>query len=260
MSLPRTREPSEKGKCVVEVGVSLLALIVVFGAALLGGISGFGFALVSMPFLLVLGFPLALLVPLNLSIALLTRIAVAYHLREHIRYQRVLIMAGASVPGIGLGLVTLGLIASSTIKLVTGVVVIIATALIWRASRRPPARLVPGAPALAGALGGFLGATTSLNGIPAVLLLAREQTAPRRFQGELALFFVLTNTATLILLATQGRLPGVSVLPLGLLWLSVALVANHLGTQLGGKLPAARFRYLAMSLAFLAGVMTILTA
>ncbi len=236
-----------------------LTVCVIAGAALMGGLSGFGFALLSTPLMLVLGLPLALVVPMNLSIAMLTRVAVVVRLRSHIRYRRVLMMALASVPGIGLGLLTLGRISPETIKLATGMLVMVVTVLIWRTGSRPPRRPWPGAAALAGCLGGFLGATTSLNGVPAVLLLASEQAAPRRFQADLALFFVLTNLATLLLLAWRGRLPGTAALPLGAVWLAVALVANHIGTSLGGRLPVATFRRLALALAFGAGAMTVIT-
>lgn len=237
-----------------------LALLVISGAGLLGGISGFGFALISTPFLLALGFPLAFVVPMNLSLAMLTRVVVAYRLREHIRYRRVATMALASVPGIALGLLVLTVVSTHAIKLATGILVMVAVILIWRASSRPPARPWPGAAAVAGCLGGLLGATTSLNGVPPVLLLASEQTTPRRFQADLALFFVLTNIATLMLLAWNGRLPGAAALPLGALWLAAALAANHVGTNLGGRLPAATFRRVALALAFFAGVMTVATA
>lgn len=237
-----------------------LALLVVCGAALLGGISGFGFALISTPLLLALGFPLAFVVPMNLAIAMLTRVVVAVRLRAHIRYGRVALMAAASVPGIGLGLLALGAVPAGAIKLATGILVMAAAALIWWSSSRPPLRPWPGAAAVAGALGGFLGATTSLNGIPPVLLLSSERAAPKRFQADLALFFVLTNIATLALLGWGGRLPGSAALPLGALWLGAALVANHVGTSLGGRLPAATFRAVALALAFLAGLMTVLTA
>ncbi|WP_165774521.1 sulfite exporter TauE/SafE family protein [Candidatus Viridilinea mediisalina] len=236
-----------------------LALVVISGAALLGGISGFGFALISTPFMLLLGFPLAFIVPINLTLALLMRLNVAYRLREHIRYQRVVVMAGASIPGILLGLFILNLVSTATIKLVAGLVVIGATLLIWYNSRRRPIKAWPGAVALAGCLGGLLGSTTSLNGVPPVLLLASEQTAPRRFQAELALFFILTNIATLALLTWRGLIPSASALPLVSLWLIVALIANYIGTNLGGRLPTSTFRNLALVLALMAGVMSVLT-
>jgi uncharacterized membrane protein YfcA len=236
-----------------------LALLVVAGAALLGGISGFGFALLSTPLLLALGFPLAFVVPMNLTIAMLTRVAVAYRLRSHVRVRRVVLMAAASVPGIMVGLLILALVPSAVINVATGVLVMLATLLIWRAARRPPRPAMRGAAVLAGCLGGMLGATTSLNGIPPVLLLASEQAEPKRFQADLALFFVLTNIATLSLLGWRGLLPA-DALPIGLLWLSVAFVANQIGTTLGGRLPAATFRQIALVLAFAAGAMTVWVA
>jgi uncharacterized membrane protein YfcA len=240
--------------------VYLVAVVVVAGAGVLGGISGFGYSLISTPLMLALGFPLALIVPFNLAIALTTRIVVAYQLRSFVRVRRVALIAGASVPGILIGLWINGVTDPTAVKIVTGVIVMIATALIWYAGRRPPPAEAAYSAPLAGLLAGVLGATTSLNGVPPVLLLAREKAEPRLFQADLALFFVLSNLATLALKAGQGSLPGIESAGLAVLWIAVAMVGNQVGVRLGTRLPTAVFRNLALALAFSAGAMTVLTA
>lgn len=240
--------------------VYVVALFVVAAAGLLGGISGFGYSLISTPLMLALGFPLALIVPLNLAIAMTTRVVVAYQLRQFVRVRRVALIAGASVPGILIGLWINSVAEPTAVKIVTGFIVMIATGLIWYAGRRPPPPEWRAAAPIAGVLAGMLGATTSLNGVPPVLLLAREKAEPRLFQADLALFFVLSNIATLALKALNGALPGPEMLGLALLWIGVALVGNQLGVRYGTRLPTAVFRNLALALAFSAGAMTVLTA
>src|SRR5215475_4325027 len=85
-------------------------------AALLGGVTGFGTGLVLAPLLLLIGFPLAEVVAVNLTIALVTRVAVTYRLREHIDRRRVTLLILGSVPGIVLGRAVGHLIDATALK------------------------------------------------------------------------------------------------------------------------------------------------
>src|ERR1044071_9784017 len=93
-------------------------------AALLGGATGFGTGLVCAPLLLLIGFPLAEVVAVNLTIALITRVAVAYRLREHIDWRRATLLILDSVPGIVLGRAVGHLIDASVLKVTAGLVAI----------------------------------------------------------------------------------------------------------------------------------------
>ncbi|WP_129626891.1 sulfite exporter TauE/SafE family protein [Candidatus Oscillochloris fontis] len=239
---------------------TLIGGLVILGAALLGGITGFGFALVSTPLLLILGLPLPIIVIINLCLATTTRIVVAYRLRRHIDLQRVFWLVLSSIPGILLGAWVLGRIEPRPIKIVAGVVVLIAVVLLIRSMNRPPPAPIPGATGLAGFLGGFMGVTTSLNGIPAVLLLTRDRVSPKRFQASLALFFILANTITLTVLATQGAPFEAALIPRGMIWLPIAIIGNMVGVHLGTWLPDLFFRRVALGVAFCAGLLAIITA
>ena len=56
--------------------------LVVFAASFLGGVTGFGYSLVATPLLLLLGYSLPFVVTVNLALACITRISVAYRFRE----------------------------------------------------------------------------------------------------------------------------------------------------------------------------------
>src|SRR3954462_15127671 len=163
-------------------------------ASFLGGVTGFGYSLVATPLLLLDGYSLRFVVTVNLSLALVTRISVAVRFRHSAWPRRVALLIGGAIPGLYLGVVVLGAVNPTDIKVAAGIVTMIAAALIARSvNAPPPRRAIPGAAAVAGFAGGFLGSSTSLNGVAPVLLLARDKAAPRSFLADLAMYFVGAN-------------------------------------------------------------------
>jgi len=241
------------------------ALILVAGglsvvaASFLGGVTGFGYSLVATPLLLLLGFSLPFVVTVNLALACITRMSVAYRFRSDLKGRRAAGLIAGSVPGLWLGVTVLTTVEESTIKVCAGLVVMVAAVLLWRAASAPPPRPLPGAPVAAGFAGGFLGAATSLNGVAPVLLLARDKAAPRSVLADLALYFVVSNAIGLAILLADGALE-TDALPAFLLWLPGSLAANWAGTALGPRLPEDHFRRLTLAIVFVAGAVTAITA
>src|SRR5687767_7824626 len=81
----------------------LVGGVVVFVAAFLGGVTGFGYGLVSAPLLLLIGFPLRFVVTANLTLGGLTRVGVAYRFRRYVSARRSVMLAAGSAPGLFLG-------------------------------------------------------------------------------------------------------------------------------------------------------------
>lgn len=228
-------------------------------AALIAGTSGFGFGLVATPALLLSGFSLPFVVTVNLLIALATRVSVAWRLRHAVRRRHAALLVGSAIPGLWIGSRTLGAIDGHTLKLVVGVTVVLAAASLAWAERRPPRPGPAGLGIVAGFLGGLLGTTTSLIGVPPALLLAQRRLATATFFADLSVYFVATAAIGLAVLAAEGQFDG-SAGRAFLWWLPGVLVANAIGTSVGLRAPAAVFRRLTLGLAFAAGVVTALTA
>jgi uncharacterized membrane protein YfcA len=238
----------------------LAGALSVAAASFLGGVTGFGYSLVATPVLLLLGFDLPFVVTANLALAFVTRISVAVRFRRHVWVRRVVAMVGGSVPGLWLGTQVLSEVDARTIKVAAGLIVMVAAVLLARSVAAPPPRRIPGAPAVAGFFGGFLGASTSLNGVAPVLLLARDKASPRSFLADLAVYFVASNGIGLAILALEGTLRDDALYPAFLLWLPGSLLGNWLGTVLGPRLPEAAFRRLTLVIVFVAGGVTAITA
>lgn len=228
-------------------------------AALLAGTSGFGFGLVATPALLLSGFSLPFVVTVNLLITLATRVSVAWRLRHAVRWRQAALLVGSAIPGLWVGSRTLGAIDEHTLKLVVGVTVALAAAALAWAEKHPPRRRVPGLSAVAGFVGGLLGTTTSLIGIPPALLLARRRLATVTFFADLSIYFIATAAIGLAVLAAEGQFDE-SAARAFVWWLPGVLVANAIGTSAGLRAPVSVVRGLTLGLAFVAGIVSALTA
>ncbi|MBQ0925529.1 sulfite exporter TauE/SafE family protein [Saccharopolyspora endophytica] len=238
--------------------VILGGLGIVTVAALLGGMTGFGFNIVATPLLLVLGVAPSTAVAVTLTIALVTRIQVVYRLRQFIRWPRALPLSAASLPGLVVGASVGAVLDPQHLRIGTGVLAMIAAPIMLlsrpRARRGSLARY-----AVSGFAGGALATTTSLNGIPPALGLSADAADQRGFIADLAVYFVLSNVVGLsILLARDGVDP--ATLELLGWWLPCALAANWAGTALAPRIDPARFRLITCGLVVAAGVVTLTSA
>ncbi len=247
------------GVALVTIEQLVLGAMVVFAASLIGGISGFGYGLVSAPLLLLIGLPLQTVVVVNLALALTTRVSVVWRFRAAVVPRRVTVLVLGSVPGIVAGSIVLIEVRPQYLKVAVGCLVIVLAPLLM--GRRPSQPASTGIiPCLgAGFVGGLLGATTSLNGVPAVLLLSRACVPPKIVIADLAAYFVASNAVALALLftSTHGAAPDFA-LPFAC-WLPGSLAANRLGTSLGPRLSGDLFRKLTLVLILVAGITTVTT-
>jgi uncharacterized membrane protein YfcA len=234
--------------------------LIVAAAAFLGGVTGFGYSLVATPLLLLTGYSLPFVVTVNLSLACITRLSVAYRFREYANPRRAAGLIAGCVPGLWLGVLVLTTVDEWKIKLGAGLVAMIAAVLLYRAVSAPPPRPLRGASLVAGLLGGFLGTATSLNGVAPVLLLARDKASPRSVMADLALYFVASTSIGLAILLVHGALAEDALFPAFVLWLPGSLVGNWAGTTIGPRLPETAFRRITLAVVFLAGAVTVVTA
>lgn len=237
-----------------------IAALCISAASVIGGATGFGTALIATPLMLMAGIGLAETVAVNLVVALVTRIGVTVQLRRHITWRRVAVLGAASVPGAWLGVQTLSLLPEQHLQPAAGAITVLcglAMALPTTHHARPPSTL---ASATAGAIGGYLSTTTSLNGPPVVLLLGRARLPPLGFIGDLAGYFVITSAVSLALLGTGTGIDLPGLAPLLAVCTVTGVVANQAGIAIARRLPTHVFRSAVIALVVIAGLLTIVTA
>lgn len=237
----------------------VLGGFLVAAVALVAGTSGFGFGLLATPLLLLSGFSPPFVVTLNLLMTVAARVSVAARLRGSVDPRRVALLVGGSLPGLYLGARILDAVDAHELRVVAGVAVMGAAAALLYTDRHPPREHGPAAPVAAGFLGGVLGTSTSLLGVPPALLLTRQRLAAASFIADLAVYFVVTGALGLAVLGAAGELERDAGRAF-LFWLPGVLVANAFGTTIGLQVPQRAFQLGSLTLAFAAGALTVATA
>lgn len=231
----------------------LLALIAVGGAGFVTGLTGFGFALVSVPLLLLVMDP-ASTVATVLVIGLATSTANALTSRRHVDNGMLRWLLPGALPGMVAGSYALRLIDPVLLKLVAAGLVVAFTAIL--AFSHPPSR--PRRPqrartGLIGGVSGLLMTSVGLSGPPIVLLLSTVQPDKHRSRATLAAYFATTGPIGLAALLIQRSAPA-HAWGVALLLVPAALVGRALGSQTHSRVPPRAFRMLSLGITLAAGL------
>ena len=233
-----------------------MVAVAVFAAITVYMVAGFGFALLAMP-VMTFAIPVEDAVVVAVLLAILSTGHQAITHRGHVRWPLATRLVLSSFAGMPIGLVALNVAEDRTLKIVLGVGVIIATAVLIR-----DLTLEHVGPRLDYAMGfvsGVANSSIGTNGPPLVFDLQSRRLAPNEFRGTIATIFVLGNLFTLGLFLLDGKIDGD-----GLRAVAVAfpawLAGAWLGRALQPKVPERLFRRLVLGLLLLTGVATIATA
>ncbi|QIX53577.1 TSUP family transporter [Rhodococcus sp. DMU1] len=228
-------------------------------AAGIGGITGFGFALISTPLLLLLGLPLPTVVVLNLACGAATRLMVVIQLRQQLDHLRIRTLVLGAVPGMAVGWFLIDRVDSALLERAVGTAVLVA-ALALALSRPTGRRFGHSASFGVGSLAGLLGVVGSLNGVPPAVMYAREGGTSVSALADMAAFLVVSSalSAALVVLAHPGNLT--PVLVGAVCWLPAALVVTALSTTIALRLPTQTFRTAVIVLVAAGGLTVLLAA
>lgn len=215
--------------------------VIVTVAAGIGGLTGFGFALVSTPLFLLIGLPLPTVVALNMAFGISTRLPVAIQLRRQVDYLRVSVIILGTLPGMAVGLLLLDTVNSSLLKKAVGVAVLVAAVAL--ATSRPTGRKFSTPASFGvGSIAGALGIVGSLNGVPPAVMYAREGRGAISTLADMAAIVVASSAITGILVVLN-QIGDMKMVLIGVVfWLPVALLTTVVSTRLAVRLPVQAFR------------------
>ena len=210
-----------------DISLGFAAFIVLL-AAFIRAISGFGYALVATP-LLMLVMEAKSVVVMIVIMGIITCVMVLFPLWRHIDLRRAAFMCLGSIFGIPLGAYLLSSLDPSIIKLTVAIMVIPFSMLLLLGHSHHFQRDTLGC-SVAGFISGILGATTSLSGPPVVLFLLNQGLVTQRFVGTLAAYFLFIGVITTVAFSSLGLVTTDLIIKIAIL-----LPALFLGTYVGIK-------------------------
>lgn len=235
----------------------LLAMVVVAVSGLIFGMTGFGFALVSVPPLLLLYEP-GTIIALTFAISLATSwLVVASGWRELHRGLVLALMPGA-LAGMVAGASVLSVVDPVIVKIVAGAIVAVYS-LVLLAGAQPAGGRSLWVVSIAGFASGALATSTGLSGPPIVMLFSARGLTRDAFRSTISAYFALISIAGLPILIGSGAL-GRGELSTAALLTPAAIAGTLAGNRLVRRLTVERFRVLTLALLLATGLMGVATA
>jgi uncharacterized membrane protein YfcA len=235
----------------------LIALLAaVFFAGLTQGTTGFGFALVAVPPMTILVDP-QIIVPALLMQTLMTGTLILIHARKHLRINRMWLLPLSGVTGIPAGTLILVVLDPGPLRVLIGIVVVVA-ALAMMAGFRRPIRNERVASVPVGFVSGTLSASTGLSGPPVIFFYTNQSVDIQEFRANIVAHFIIMNIATIPIYIISGLFTGENLL-LSAQLLPATLVGVTSGIVINRWVQEALFRRIALGLILASGTIAVVS-
>lgn len=239
-----------------DLTVWLTSVLIVLLASTLQGITGFGFALISVP-LLLLVHDAHTAVGINIMLSIVSLSFLTFKVRQVIMVPIVTNLFLGSLVGIPFGIYVFLHFDVNLLKLIIGIVTtllslfLISGLTLKTASGKSWERTI-------GSLSGILTGSIGMPGPPIIIFLSNQKIPKDRFRATTAAFFVLVYTASLIPLSLTGAidrhitLTAVSLVPF-------AILGGHLGFLIFPRVPQAKFQHVVSLLILSSAIYSVVT-
>lgn len=235
----------------------VIAILVLAVTGIAVGTTGFGFALISVPPLLLL-YPPQTVVAIIFGASLLPSVLVVASAWRQTDLRLVALLLPGALLGLLLGAQLLRLADPVILKLGAGLSVAVYALAMWR-GHRPTGMDGPWAASLAGVASGTLGAATGLTGPPIVILFTARQLARDVFRGTISAYFIATSLVGLAILVAGGAV-GADQGWLTLVLTPPAALGVLIGNVVARRISPATFQKLTLLLLLATGVSGTITA
>lgn len=234
----------------------IVVAVAIFCAAFVQVLSGFGFALLSMP-IMTIALPVKEAVVVSTILGMISTTWQAVRLRadaERPLAKRLVLSAFVGMP---LGLFILNVVSDTALRLTLGIAVIIATILLVARINLTAAsnHFDYGV----GFVSGVLNTSLSTNGPPLVFGLQARHLQAAPFRATISMVFAFSNVVGLSLFALNGKITA-DGLKAAAIAFPAWLVGQGLAWPIRKHVHGERFRVMVLTLLFLAGTSTIVFA
>lgn len=237
-----------------------LIMIIIFLAAIVMGVTSFGFALIAVPLLNLL-LPLKTLVPILILYGVIIDIILLLPIYKHLNLKGMSYLVGMGILGVPLGTWLLVILDESILKIGVGVIIILSAWALYSGYRVQIKNEKLGN-AVAGFTSGVLNGSLTMSGPPVILFYSNQQLEKQVFRANLAFYFLLTTVITVPVMMINGLITpevlniAVSMSPSLLIGALGILIGSKMGTSMSGSL----FNRISLLLFFAMGCMSIISA
>ena len=231
-------------------------LLVIFLSSIIQGLTGFGFALVSVPIMMFILSP-KVVVPIVIIHSLVINLIILFEARKWVNLKRIwpLMIAGAA--GIPIGTYLLIVLNASILKIFIGSV-IIPFAITSLVGFKKPIRSEKLAFAPVGVTSGLLASSTSLAGPPVILFFANQGIEKQTFRANLVAYFIVLGLAAILAFVIGGVIT-TEVINYALWLLPSTILGVMTGIKLVPRVSEKLFRNIALILVIIAGLLSVLS-
>jgi len=231
------------------------ATLVLFFGALVQGVIGFGFGMVSMavlPFL----FDVRVCVPLVCVFGIVVQASILWNIRADIDFKKSAPMMAGALVGIPIGVGFLYKANESMITLVLGVVIVAYVLWSTLGSQSSGQSISTRWGYLAGLFGGALGGAFNVSGPPVVMYVSGQPWSPGATKAALQIFFVMCSLTQSTLYSIGGLLT-LDVLKLNGLMVVGVLAGAWVGSRVADGINKESFRKMVLGGLLILGVVYI---
>lgn len=241
----------------ISIHILLLASGVAFAGGLVKSTTGFGFALVSLPILLLVWEPIYA-VPVIIPLAFVIDLLIVLNNRKSLDPKRIAPMIVAGLLGIPLGAYVLLVLASDILSLAIGVLVTAAgAALLFGLTINIKNERVAGS--IAGFVSGIMASSMGLAGPAVSLFMINQMWEKRIFRTNISSYFLCIDTFTMLAFALTGTL-SLATMQVSILLLLPVLLSYGLATRILPYINQKLFRRLATVVIMSSGMLAVIEA
>ena len=229
---------------------------IVFIASLVNGLCGFGFALVSVPFMMLFLSPKTV-IPLITIASLALGATILLEARRHVEWRKVASLMAPGIVGMLIGVWLLIYLGIGSLKLYIGVIITL-FALASLLGLRRDFENERAATVFAGFLAGLLGGSSSIPGPPIVLFFQNQRMAKETFRANLIAFLLSLYVVTIPMYVVNDLITW-ELTRASMIFVPPLLLGALVGIRFSHRIDEASFKKVVLVLVTLAGFMSILT-
>ena len=228
--------------------------MVILLAGLTQGLTGFGYALVSVPLLAVF-LPLKTVIPLVLIHGTFINLIILYESRKSVNLKWILPLIIAGAIGMPFGTHLLIVLDQNLLKVIIGVVIVLfSVALLKGYSKKITNEKTAFIPV--GLASGLLTGSIAIGGPPVILFFTNQRVNKQVFRANLVAYFIALNAVTIPFFAYKG-LVTTATANYTFIFLPAMLIGSVTGIKLAGRIQEQSFRKTALIIVVVAGIISI---